>query len=116
MAVSRAAVAAPTAFTDPLAELGRGLDVVGEDQEVLWLEGPLRAQEVRHALDDQPRLARAGAGDDHRRPLAPLDDAQLLSGERRRRCFSRRRSKHHRHASPGARFSQSSGAGEVTFW
>ncbi len=67
---------------DALAQLAGGLDVVGQDQEVLGEEVFVRGQEVADALDDDPGLARAGAGDDDQRPIAVLDDGALLGGQR----------------------------------
>ena len=41
----------------------------------------LAGQEMADALDDDPRLARSGAGDDNQRPIAPLHDPALLVGQ-----------------------------------
>ena len=57
----RALVVAPDGSLDPLAELTRGLHVVGEDEELLGEEVGLRVEEPLHALDDDAGLARAGA-------------------------------------------------------
>ena len=67
---------------DPLAQLARGLDVVGQDQDRLRCQVRLGREQPGDALDDDPRLARARPGDDHRRPIAELDDGALLRGER----------------------------------
>ena len=42
----------------------------------------MRLEQPADALDDDPGLAGAGAGDDHDRPIALLDDRPLLVGER----------------------------------
>ena len=71
-------------------ELLRGLDVVGQDQEVLGEErvqvvrvrgGALGLEQPADALHDDLGLARAGTGDDHDRPVAPLDDPALVGGQ-----------------------------------
>ncbi len=67
---------------DALAQLAGGLDVVGQDQEVLGEEVLVRGQEVADALDDDSGLAGAGPGDDDQRPIAVLDDRALLRGQR----------------------------------
>ena len=42
----------------------------------------MRLEQPADALDDDARLARAGARDDDDRPVAILDDRALLVGER----------------------------------
>ena len=75
------ATPAPTVCVQPLLQLARGLDVVGQDQDLLGQQVLARRQQLPDALDDDPRLARPGAGDDDDRPVAPLDDPALLGGE-----------------------------------
>src|SRR5207247_6245533 len=84
-------------------ELLRGLDVVGEDEDLLgherpgeglvrWSRAQWREAQTAHliqgrvahrrgaptdSLDDDARLARAGAGKNYQGPVAPLDDAPL---------------------------------------
>lgn len=54
---------------DPFAQLLRGLQVVGEDEDLLGEEGVWLVvaapgpEQVGDALDDDPRLARPGARD-----------------------------------------------------
>ncbi len=68
---------------DPVLKLARGLDVVGEYQDLLGKQAILVGQQPADALDDDPRLAGAGTGDDHGGTVAVLDDALLLRGQRR---------------------------------
>ncbi len=87
-----------------LAELRRGLDVVGEDEDLLRREGAvegiavprgrfrgdgvagrrgvaLGGQQPADALHDDARLPRPGARDDHDGTVVRLDDRALLGGE-----------------------------------
>ena len=65
---------------DPLAHLGRGL--VGERHgEDLPRPHALDADQVRDAVREHARLARAGAGEDEQRPLGRRDGARLLGVE-----------------------------------
>ena len=70
------------ALVDPLAQLARRLDVVGQDEQLLGEEVVLRLEQPADALDDDAGLARARAGDDHDRAIAMLDDGPLRIGER----------------------------------
>ena len=72
----------PDALVDPLAQLARRLDVVGQDEELLGQEVLLRLEQPADALDDDAGLAGARAGDDDDRPVAMLDDGPLLIGQR----------------------------------
>lgn len=100
----------PDGVLDALAELGRGLHVVGEDEQALRLELRLGIQQVRHPLDDDAGLPRPRAGDDDERPLAPLDDPPLLFGQGRP-CSDRRRG--HKHSIPSGTASHSLGCGST---
>ena len=66
---------------EALAELGRGPDVVRQDEDVLGCEVWIALEQVADALDDDGRLAGPGAGEDHERPVAPFDRRALLVGE-----------------------------------
>ena len=77
----RAAFSRPIGALEAVAELGRGPDVVCQDQDVLGSEVRVLLEQVADALDDDGRLARPGAGEDHERPLAPFDRGALLGGE-----------------------------------
>jgi hypothetical protein len=59
-------------------ELGGGLDVVGQDEDVLRGEGVVALEEVADALDHDGRLARASAGQHHQRAVGPFDGRPLL--------------------------------------
>ena len=62
---------------DPLAHLGGGL--VGErDREDLTRPRPPRGQQVADAVREDPRLARAGSGDDEQRSAVVQDRLALL--------------------------------------
>ena len=63
---------------DPLLELSRGLDVVGQDQDLLGEQAIRVFEEPLDALDDDARLARPRAGNDHCRSVPPFDDAALF--------------------------------------
>ena len=75
---SRLATSSPSSFLEPLHQLRRGLDVVGQDEDVLRLERRIRREQVADALDDDRRLAGARAGKHHQRPVAPLDRGSLF--------------------------------------
>ena len=62
-------------------ELRRGLDVVGQDQDLLRDEVLVRSRR-RDPLDDDLGLAGPAPAMTTSRPLAPLDDPPLLVGER----------------------------------
>ena len=64
-----------------LLQLPRGLDVVGQDEELLREEVRPVLEEVPDTLDDHARLAGPGARDHDQRPVAVLDDASLLGGQ-----------------------------------
>ena len=66
---------------EAVAELGRGPDVVRQDEDVLGGEVRVLVEKVADALDDDGRLARPGTGEDHQRPVAPLDGRALLGGQ-----------------------------------
>jgi hypothetical protein len=74
----------------PIRQLCRGLDVVGQQEHVLWLEGLVAREQMADALDHHRRLARAGAGQDHQRTVAPLDGGALLVCQLDQ-CLPRRR-------------------------
>ena len=65
---------------DPLAQFGRCLHVVGQDEQVLGLEVFPCLEEVADPFDNDACLPGAGSSDDHGRPVAPLDDPLLLVG------------------------------------
>ena len=85
----------PDDLIEPLLQLPRGLHVVGQDEDVVGHQG-VRAvaapglEQVPNPLDDDPRLARPRARDDHGRPVAPLDDPLLLGGQPQTRAQSSR--------------------------
>ena len=81
LTVMRARDGGPTASLDPLAQFRGGLDVVGQDQELLREEVLCVLEEPPDPLDDDPGLARPGTRDDHDRAIAPLDDSPLLVGQ-----------------------------------
>ena len=82
----------PDRFLDPIGELLRGPDVVGQDEDLLREQRPgervvvggrlrrdpvgsaVSPEQVRDALDDDTGLAGPGAGDDDKRAFVPLDD------------------------------------------
>src|SRR5207244_4600488 len=66
---------------DSLAELAGGLDVVGQDEDLLGKEVVLGLEEVSDALDDDTRFAGSCAGNNHQRTIAVLDDLALLVRE-----------------------------------
>ncbi len=71
----------PDQADDPLAELGGG--PVGErDREDPPRGDALDADEVRDPVRQDPRLARAGAGQDEQRPVGRGDGAGLLRVQR----------------------------------
>jgi hypothetical protein len=70
------------AFLDPLTQLTRRLDVVGQDEELLRKEVGLRLEEPRDSLDDDACLPGASTRDDDERPIAMLDDRPLIVGQR----------------------------------
>ena len=102
LTLMRARTAGPTVSSRRRLELLRGLDVVGQDEDLLRderaAEGvavagrglrredagevPLRLQQPADALHDDARLAGPGAGDDHDGAIVRLDDRALLGGER----------------------------------
>ena len=65
---------------DPLAQLGGG-PVRERDREDPPRRDALDADEVRDPVGEDPRLARAGAGQDQQRPLGRRDRAGLLGVE-----------------------------------
>jgi len=60
--------------------LAGGAPREGEEQDPLRRDAAL--DQVRDAVDERARLARAGAGDDEQRPVAERDGALLLRVER----------------------------------
>ena len=66
---------------ETVTELGCRPDVVRQDEDVLRGEVGVVVEHVADAFYDDGRLARAGAGEDHERPLAPFDRGPLLGGE-----------------------------------
>lgn len=68
-------------------QLARGLDVVGQDEELLGEQVLLRLEEMTDALDDDARLARPRARDDNGRTLAVLDDGALSIRQRELLAF-----------------------------
>jgi hypothetical protein len=72
----------PDGLLNPLAQLARGLDVVGQDEELLREEVVLRFQEPADPLDDDAGLSRPSARNDDQRPIAMLDDGSLLGCQR----------------------------------
>ena len=65
-------------FLEPVHQLRRGLDVVGQDEDVLRLERRIRREQMADTLDDHGRLARARTGKDHQRSSAPFDRGSLF--------------------------------------
>jgi hypothetical protein len=59
-------------------KLRRGPNVVGQDEDVLGLEGAILVQQPADPLDDDGRLPGAGTRENHQRPVAPLDGGALL--------------------------------------
>ena len=71
------------ALVDPLAQLARRLDAVGQDEQLLGEEVLLGFQQPVDALDDDAGLASSRAGDDHDRAMPMLDDRALRVGKRK---------------------------------
>ena len=58
----------PSMSSQPLAHLARGLVRERDREDLLGLD-PVRVDQVRDAVREDARLARARAGDDEQRPL-----------------------------------------------
>ncbi len=71
----------------PVVHLVGGLPRVGEDEKAL--RGGAGAHQPEEALDDDPGLARTGAGEDQARPLSVLDGSALGRVEQRRSTSAR---------------------------
>ena len=71
---------------EPTSRSARGEHLAGGAAREGEQEDPLRRDaaldEVRDAVDERARLARARAGDDEQRPVAERDGARLLRVER----------------------------------
>ena len=70
------------ALVDSLAQLAGRLDVVGQDEELLWEKVFLGLQQPADAPNDHAGLAGTGARDDDNRTVAMLDDDPLRVSER----------------------------------
>ncbi len=68
----------PDLLVEPLHQLRRSPDVVGQDKDVLGLQGRVRREQMPNALDDDRCLARARAGEHHQRPGCPFHGSLLL--------------------------------------